>query len=227
MHQLTQKLKDGTMEILEAPFPSFDDNQILVRNYYSVISAGTEGKTVIDARKGYISKAKSRKKELNQVINSIKTIGIKDTYTIVMNKLDAPSPLGYSCAGEVITIGKNVKNFKVGDRVACGGQGAYHAEVIAVYENLSIKLPTDVYYKDAAFSYNCFNCNTGDTASKPGIRRELPSNWTWISRTINYGNFKSWQELKLLELILIKIKYYQRRKMVSFLTIEIIIQSMI
>ncbi len=152
MQQLTQKLKDGTMEILEVPFPSISDNQMLVRNYYSVISAGTEGKTVIDARKGYIAKSKSRKKELNQVINSIKTLGVKETYNVVMNKLDAPSPLGYSCAGEVLAIGKNIKRFKIGDKVACGGQGAFHADVVAVYENLSVKIPFDISLQDAAFS---------------------------------------------------------------------------
>ena len=63
MQQLTQQLKSGKMEILEVPFPLLLKGQVLIRNYYSVISAGTEGKTVSDARKGYIAKAKSRQKE--------------------------------------------------------------------------------------------------------------------------------------------------------------------
>ncbi len=62
MQQLTQQLKSGKMEILEVPFPALNKGTILVRNYYSVISAGTEGKTVSDARKGYVAKAKTRKK---------------------------------------------------------------------------------------------------------------------------------------------------------------------
>ena len=33
-----------------------------MRNHYSIISAGTEGKTVSDARKGYIGKAKNKKR---------------------------------------------------------------------------------------------------------------------------------------------------------------------
>ena len=60
MKQLTQQLKSGKMEILEVPFPALNKGSILVRNHFSVISAGTEGKTVTDARKGYIAKAKSR-----------------------------------------------------------------------------------------------------------------------------------------------------------------------
>ena len=50
MNQLTQQLKSGRMEILEVPFPSLGKGQVLVRNYYSVISAGTEGSTVKAAR---------------------------------------------------------------------------------------------------------------------------------------------------------------------------------
>lgn len=52
MQQLTQQLKSGKMEILEVPFPALAKGQVLVRNHYSVISAGTEDKTFTDARKG-------------------------------------------------------------------------------------------------------------------------------------------------------------------------------
>jgi polar amino acid transport system substrate-binding protein len=140
------------MEILEVPFPSLGDNEVIVRNHYSVISAGTEGKSVSDARKGYIAKARSRKKEVKMVIDLIKTQGIKETYDFVMNKLEAPSPLGYSCAGEIIAAGKNVKSFSVGDRVACGGDGAVHADVVSVSENLCIKIKDNVLLKHAAFT---------------------------------------------------------------------------
>ena len=152
MQQLTQQLKSGKMEILEVPFPSLGKGQVLVRNYYSVISAGTEGKTVSDARKGYIAKARSRQKEVKQVIELIKINGLLVTYKLVMNKLEAPAALGYSCAGEVIGVGEGVDNFKVGDFVACGGQGAYHADVVSVYQNLCVKAPPTVELKHAAFA---------------------------------------------------------------------------
>ena len=152
MEQLTQQLKSGKMEILEVPFPIIGEGQVLVRNYYSVISAGTEGKTVSDARKGYIAKAKSRKKEVKMVIDMIKSEGLKKTYNVVMNKLEAPSPLGYSCAGEIIGVGKNVHDLKVGDKVACGGSGACHAEVVAVNRNLCVKIPDTVDIKEASFT---------------------------------------------------------------------------
>ena len=60
MKQLTQKLKDGRMQILEVPVPDLRPGMILVRNYYSLISAGTEGSTVKATRKGYIGRAKEK-----------------------------------------------------------------------------------------------------------------------------------------------------------------------
>ena len=140
------------MKILEVPFPALNKGQVLVRNHYSVISAGTEGKTVSDARKGYIAKAKSRQKEVKQVIDMIKTRGLTETYKTVINKLEAPSSLGYSSAGEVIGVGEGISEFKVGDRVACGGSSAVHADVVSVPKNLCVKAPDNVDLKHAAFS---------------------------------------------------------------------------
>jgi predicted dehydrogenase/threonine dehydrogenase-like Zn-dependent dehydrogenase len=152
MLQLTQQLKSGKMEILEVPLPILGKGQLIVRNHFSIISAGTEGKTVTDARKGYIAKARSRQKELKQVIEMVKTQGIRDTYQMVMNKLEASSPLGYSCCGEVIQVSDEIRDIKPGDFVACGGQGAYHADVVAVYRNLCVKIPGNVDAKSAAFT---------------------------------------------------------------------------
>lgn len=152
MQQLTQNLKNGKMDVLEVPYPSLSDNQLLVRNLYSVISAGTEGRSVRDARANYIGKAKSRPNEVKQVLNTVKTQGVIGTYKIVMDKLNSLSYLGYCCAGEVIEVGDSITKFKVGDVVACGGQGAAHAEVVSVLENLCVKIPEDVDIRHASFA---------------------------------------------------------------------------
>lgn len=140
------------MQILEVPFPMLSNGCVLVRNHYSIISAGTEGKTVKDARLGYIGKAMARKEEVKKVIRTAKTIGLSETYKLMMNKLDAPSALGYSCAGEIIAVADDVTEFKIGDRVACAGAGAVHAEVVAVPKNLCVKLFKDVEYNEATFT---------------------------------------------------------------------------
>jgi predicted dehydrogenase/threonine dehydrogenase-like Zn-dependent dehydrogenase len=152
VEQLTQNLKSGDMQLLEVPFPILNNGCVLVRNHFSIISAGTEGKTVKDARLGYIGKAMARKDEVKKVIRTAKTIGLSETYKLMMNKLDAPSALGYSCAGEVIAVADDVTEFKVGDKVACAGAGAVHAEVVAVPKNLCVKLPAGVEYNEAAFT---------------------------------------------------------------------------
>lgn len=152
MEQLTQNLKDGKMQLLEVPFPALSSGQVLVRNHYSLISAGTEGKTVKDARLSYVGKARARKEEVKKVIDAAKTFGIMNTYKMVMNKLDAPSSLGYSTAGEVIAVAHDVVDFRMGDLVACGGNTAVHSEVIAVPVNLCVKLPNEVALQHACFT---------------------------------------------------------------------------
>jgi predicted dehydrogenase/threonine dehydrogenase-like Zn-dependent dehydrogenase len=151
MSQLTQQLKSGKMEIVEVPLQEPLPGQVLVRNYYSVISSGTEGKTVSDARKGYVAKARSRKKEVQQVIELIRSQGISAAYKMVMNKLDALSPLGYSCAGEVLAVAKGITDIKVGDLVACGGSEASHADFVTVPKNLCAVLDPAVDLREASF----------------------------------------------------------------------------
>lgn len=140
MNQLTQKLRDGAMEVLEVPTPVLGQGMILVRNHYSLISAGTESSTVNAARKSLIGKAKERPQQVKQVLDVLVQQGPVQTYRAVMKKLDAWSPLGYSCAGEVIGVAPDVTEFVTGDFVACGGLSAAHAEVVAVPVNLCVKI---------------------------------------------------------------------------------------
>ena len=152
MLQLTQNLKSGKMELSEVPVPALAWGKVLVRNHNSVISAGTEGGKVSTARKGYIGKAKEKPSQVKQVIETLKSEGIASTYRRVMNKLDALSPLGYSASGVVEAVGEGVTRFKVGDRVATGGEGANHAEVSSVPENLVVRVPDEVRLEHAAYA---------------------------------------------------------------------------
>lgn len=152
MEELTQKLSNGEMTVQELPMPQLSEGMVLVKNHYSLISAGTEGSTVKAARQNYFQKAKSRPQQVAQVMQVLKTQGIVQTYRTVMKKLEAYSPLGYSCAGEVIEVADGVKEFKVGDLVACGGLTANHAEVVSVPVNLCVKLR-----EDADMALACYN----------------------------------------------------------------------
>ena len=75
MKQLTQKLGSGDMITQEVPYPQLGKGMIIVKNYYSIISAGTEGSTVKAARKSLIGKAKERPHQLKQVIDTFSKQG--------------------------------------------------------------------------------------------------------------------------------------------------------
>ena len=164
MLQLTQKLKNGDMQVLEVPLPQVAEGSILVRNHFSLISAGTEGSTVKTARTGFIGKAKERPQQVRQVLETLRAQGVTQTYRAVMKKLDAYSPLGYSSAGEVIGVGNEVSAFTVGDLVACGGLTAAHAEVISVPVSLCVRLQPDADLRQAAY-------NTLGAIAMQGVRQ--------------------------------------------------------
>jgi predicted dehydrogenase/threonine dehydrogenase-like Zn-dependent dehydrogenase len=164
MNQLTQQLKSGEMTVQELPWPQVGPGMVLVRNHYSLISAGTEGSTVKTARKSLVGKAKERPQQVKQVIDVLKKQGPVQTYRAVMKKLDAYSPLGYSCAGEVVEVGAGAGGFGVGDRVACAGLTACHAEIVCVPANLCVKLAPDADLKGASY-------NTLGAISLQGIRQ--------------------------------------------------------
>ncbi|MCX5814209.1 MAG: bi-domain-containing oxidoreductase [Proteobacteria bacterium] len=128
------------MQITEVPLPNLQQGMLLVRNLYSVISAGTESGTVKAARKGYLGKALEKPQQVRQVLDTLKAQGPLQTYRAVMKKLDAWSPLGYSCVGEVVDVAHDVNEFKVGDLVGCGGATASHAEVVVVPKNLCVEI---------------------------------------------------------------------------------------
>jgi len=153
MLQLTQKLTNGEMLVQEVPSPILGPGIVLVRNHFSLVSAGTEGSTVNAARKSLIGKAKERPQQVKQVLDVLAQQGPVQTYRAVTKKLEAYSPLGYSSAGEVIDVGAGVSEFAQGDRVACAGAGyANHAEVVAVPVNLCVKLPEQADLRAAAYN---------------------------------------------------------------------------
>lgn len=164
MDALTQKLSNGEMIVQELPVPQLNKGSILVKNHFSLISAGTEGSTVKAARQSLVGKAKARPQQVQQVLQVLRTQGLIQTYRAVTKKLEAYSPLGYSCAGEVIEVADDVTEFKVGDLVACGGLTACHAEVVVVPINLAVKLQDD-----ADLSLACYN--TLGSIALQGVRQ--------------------------------------------------------
>lgn len=152
MKQILQNYNSGDLELNEVPVPSVKPIGVLVRNHHSLVSAGTEKAMIKLAKKSLAGKARERPDLVKEVINKAKNDGLMATYQAVMTRLDEPNPLGYSCAGEVTEVGREVEDFSTGDLVACGGAGyASHAEVVNVPGNLTVQVPDDVTTKEASF----------------------------------------------------------------------------
>ncbi len=153
MRQIVQNYNDGDLRIEDVPTPICKRGSVLVRTMYSVVSAGTERMKVQQARMNLLAKAKARPDKVRQVIQSVRQSGLKETYQKVRERLGALTPLGYSLAGVVEAVGEGIDDLRVGDTVACGGEGiACHAEYVCVPRNLCARVPDGVLLQDAAFS---------------------------------------------------------------------------
>ncbi|MEZ7172923.1 bi-domain-containing oxidoreductase [Sporosarcina sp. OR05] len=149
MKIIQQNLRDGNTEIVTLPIASIKSNEVLIKVEYSIVSAGTERMLVNFSKSNYLQKARQQPEKVKEVINKIKTDGLQPTINAVKVKLDQPIQLGYSNAGRIIAVGKDVKDFRVGDRVVSNGA---HAEVVSVSKNLCAKVPDNVNLDQAAFT---------------------------------------------------------------------------
>jgi predicted dehydrogenase/threonine dehydrogenase-like Zn-dependent dehydrogenase len=153
MKQLLQHVKNGQTVIEEIPIPTPREGQALVKVSASLVSAGTERMVVEFAEKSLVGKARSRPDLVKQTLDKAKREGVMPTVQAVFNRLDQPMALGYSSAGTIVALGKNMQGFKVGQRVACAGGGyATHAEYNVVPRNLLTPLPKNVDFESAAFT---------------------------------------------------------------------------
>src|SRR4051812_13208083 len=151
MRQVRHYLRNGALDMAEVPMPALGPGDVLVRNHYSFISVGTEKMKVSQARMSLVEKAKERPDQVKLVLNTLKEQGFIPTMRKIQERLKAPTTLGYSCAGIVAAVGSQVEEFRVGDRVACIGEGvATHAEYNAVPRNLMVHVPPNVSLEAAS-----------------------------------------------------------------------------
>ncbi|MBN22526.1 MAG: oxidoreductase [Bdellovibrionaceae bacterium] len=150
MKQLVKNNKSGEVFIDDVPIPTVNAGEVLVKNHFSAISLGTEKSTISIAKSSLIQKAMKRPKDFKKVLNLMDKEGIFPAFNKATNKLQIPTPIGYSSAGEIIELGPGVRDFKIGDKVSCSGMG--HAEFVKVPINLCAIVPEKVSLDHAAFA---------------------------------------------------------------------------
>jgi len=143
--------KSGRVRVKNVPVPEIGESELLIKNEFSVVSAGTEKSMIQLMKKPLWKMAIDRPDLTGQVLKFAKESGIRNTVNLVKSRLDVWHLLGYSSAGTVVK--SNTKDFSVGDRVACIGSGfANHAEYVAVPKTLVAKIPKGVKTDDASFT---------------------------------------------------------------------------
>ena len=153
MKQVTQRLRDGSISVIDVPIPVVLPHGVLVDVRSSLLSAGTERSKINTGRQSLIGKARARPDQVRQVMEKARRDGVRETIRTVRSRLDEPSALGYSAAGVVLAVGSRVRDLAPGDRVACGGADyAVHAEVDHVPSNLCVPLPDEVDFESGAFA---------------------------------------------------------------------------
>jgi predicted dehydrogenase/threonine dehydrogenase-like Zn-dependent dehydrogenase len=153
MKQLIQNLRTGCLEVEEVPPPTATEAGVLVRNAYSLISAGTERTTISTEQRSLLAKAHSRPELIGELMHNVKQEGMLATYQKIKIRLDKAKPLGYSSAGVVVKTFGEIAEFKPGDPVACAGADhAYHAELVFVPSNLCVPVPSGVDLRVASFT---------------------------------------------------------------------------
>ncbi len=161
-------LEKGAVAIKEVCEPALSEYAVLVQLHYSYISAGTESATIAASGSVYSSILSDLPGKVAKVLAMVKAHGVKGARAIVESKLAGEiSPIGYSCAGQVIAVGAKVTTLRAGDFVACAGSTANHAEIVLVPEQLVVRVPNQELLRSASIT-------TLGAIALQGIRRAEP-----------------------------------------------------
>ncbi len=168
MKKLIVDLKTGKIDYLDLPYPSIEENEVIIKSIYSIPSVGTEKMLLNFSKSNPYNKIKSQPEKFQKVIEKFKTDGVIETARAVVNKLNTPLPLGYSNVGEVLES-KSPK-FKIGDRVISNSS---HSEINICNHSMICKVPQNVSNENAAFTVISSIALHGIRSIKPQIDENI------------------------------------------------------
>src|SRR5437588_1677707 len=109
MKQVLQYRRSGETRVVEVPAPVTPERGLLIQNRWSLISPGTERMVVEASGTNLINTAIHRQDLVKQVVDKAARDGIAATIEAVRSRLNVAIPLGYSCAGSVLDVGREVQ----------------------------------------------------------------------------------------------------------------------
>jgi len=146
-------LSKGSVVARDVPIPNCGSKSVLVKVEYTCISVGTEMSSVRNSQKSLLKLALEKPKQAREGLIMLKERGFAALSGAIKKATGVSfgNVLGYSGAGEVISVGSDVTGFTIGQRVAIAGAGyASHAGYAAVPANLVIPVPDSVTLPEAA-----------------------------------------------------------------------------
>ncbi len=152
MKQIFMKKKikrRASLSTEEVPVPKCSSGTVLLANRHSLISAGTETAAVKRDKKDMVVKALTDPEIRQTLKDMLFQDGIKKTADRVQFEMTKWTPLGYSGAGIVVEVGRDIEGIQEGDIVAYAGEG--HSEYIRASKNLCVRIPNGVTTQEAAF----------------------------------------------------------------------------
>lgn len=144
-------IRKGAATAAEVPAPQVGAGEVLVRVQVSCLSIGTESSGLRSSGVPLWKKALAHPEKGAIALKMASTEGLSRTWSLIEQKTGAANPTGYSAAGVVAAVGKDVDDVAVGDWVACAGaQYAHHAEYVRVPRNLCAPIPEAVDWESAS-----------------------------------------------------------------------------
>ncbi|MEO5358080.1 MAG: bi-domain-containing oxidoreductase [Nitrospirae bacterium YQR-1] len=162
-------IRGGDVLVEDVAPPMAAPGCIVVKTAFSAISSGTELSGIQHAATPLWERALREPKRIKQAVDMVAQRGLQNTYSLITGKLNSGNPAGYSLSGYVFETGEGVEKFRVGDRVACGGNKyALHSEMVVVPKNLAVKIPECVDMSKASVV-------TIGAIALQGVRRAVPA----------------------------------------------------
>ena len=153
MKQVLQDLTHGEVVMTDVPIPDVPAGFVLVRNAFSIISAGTESAQLAAAQVTALQKVAGKPELIGRAARLVRDQGLQALLKKLNAKKSGFAPLGYSSSGVVEESGPGVADLERGRPVACAGVGyAVHAEVVCVPRNLCVPVPDGVPLEAAAYA---------------------------------------------------------------------------